>query len=51
MNFCNRSRKSWLPDKNIEIYSTRNEGESVVAERFVNFEKQSLQVYDRNIKN
>ena len=31
----NRSRKSW-PEKNgIEIYSTHNEGKSVIAERFI----------------
>ena len=27
--------KSWLQDNNIEIYSTHNEGKSVVAERFI----------------
>ena len=27
--------KSWLQDNDMEIYSTHNEGESVVAERFI----------------
>ena len=31
----NRSIKSWLQDSSIEIYSTQNEGKSVVAERFI----------------
>ena len=32
--FYNRSMKSWLKDKGIEIYSTHNEGKSVVTETF-----------------
>ena len=27
--------KSWLQDNDIEMYSTINEGKSVVAERFI----------------
>ena len=27
--------KKWLKDNNIEMYSTHNEGKSVVAERFI----------------
>ena len=27
--------KSWLQDNDIEIYSTHNEGKSVVPERFI----------------
>ena len=27
--------KSWLQDKDIEIYTTNDEGKSVVAERFI----------------
>ena len=27
--------KSWLQDNSIEMYSTYNEGKSVVAERFI----------------
>ena len=33
--FYNRSMKSWLQDNDIEIYSTHNEGTSVVAKRFI----------------
>ena len=31
----NRSAKSWLEKKTIEMYSTHNEGKPVVAERFI----------------
>ena len=33
--FYNRSRKSWLQDNDTEMYSTHNEGKSVVAARFI----------------
>ena len=33
--FYNRSMKSWLENNDIEMYSTHNEGKSVVAERFI----------------
>ena len=33
--FYNRSMKSWLKDNHVEMYSTHNEGKSVVAERFI----------------
>ena len=33
--FYNRSIKLWLEKSNIEMYSTHNEGKSVVAERFI----------------
>ena len=33
--FYYRSMKSWLKDNGIEMYSTHNEGKSVIAERFV----------------
>ena len=33
--FYNKSLKSWLQDNNKEMYSTHNEGESAVAERFI----------------
>ena len=33
--FYNRSMKSWLEKNDIEMYSTRNEGKFVVAERFI----------------
>ena len=33
--FFDRSVKSWLQDNDIEMYSTYNEGKSVVAKRFI----------------
>ena len=33
--FYNRSMKSFLKNNNTEMYSTHNEGKSVVAERFI----------------
>ena len=33
--FYNNSMKSWLEKKDIKMYSTNNEGKSVVAERFI----------------
>ena len=33
--FCSTSFKKWLKDNDIEMYSTQNEGKSVVAERFI----------------
>ena len=33
--FYNTHLKKWLKDNNIEMYSTHNEGMSVVAERFI----------------
>ena len=33
--FYNNSLRKWLKDNNIEIYSTHNEGKSVIAERFI----------------
>ena len=33
--FCSTHFKKWLKDNNIEMYSTHNEGKSVVAERFI----------------
>ena len=33
--FYNNSFKKWLQDKDIVMYSTHNEGKSVVAERFI----------------
>ena len=34
-NFYNRSMQSFLQNNDIEMYSTHNEGKSVVAERFI----------------
>ena len=33
--FCNSYFKKWLKDNDIEMYSTHNEGKSVVAERSI----------------
>ena len=33
--FYNNSSKKWLKGNNIEMYSTHNEGKSVVAERLI----------------
>ena len=35
IEFYNRSKKSWLQDNHIEMYSVNNEETSVVAERFI----------------
>ena len=34
-NFYNRSMKLWLGKNATEIYSTHNEGKSLVTERFI----------------
>ena len=34
--------KSWLKDNNIEMYSTHNEGKSVVVERFIRIIKNRI---------
>ena len=40
--FYNNNFKKWLSDKNIIMYSTYNEGKSVVAERFIRILKNKL---------
>ena len=40
--FYNNSFKKWLKDNNIEMYSTYNEGKSVVAERFIRTSKNKI---------
>ena len=40
--FYNNNFKNWLSDKNIIMYSTYNEGKSVVAERFIRTLKNTL---------
>ena len=35
MNFATITLKKWLKDNNVQMYSTHNEGKSVVAERFI----------------
>ena len=49
--FYNASFKKWLQDNDIIMYSTNNEGKSVVAERFIRtLKKQNLKIHDSNIK-
>ena len=45
----NRSMKSWLEDNHIEMYSTHNEGKSVVAERFIRTLKNKIYKYMASI--
>ena len=48
-NFHNRSMKSWLENNDIEMYSTHNEGTSVVAERFIRILKNKTYMYMNSI--
>ena len=41
----NNSFKKWLKDNNIEMYSTHNEGKSVVVERFIRTLKTKINKY------
>ena len=41
--------KSWLEKNDIEIYSTHNEGKSVVAERFIRTIKNKIYKYMTSI--
>ena len=43
--FYNRSMKSWLEKNDIEMYSTHNEGKSVVAERIIREIKNKIYKY------
>ena len=43
--FCNRSMKSFLRNNDIEMYSTHNEGKSVIAERFIRTLKNKIDKY------
>ena len=47
--FYNRSMKSWLEKNAIVIYSTNNEGKSVVAERFIRTLKNKIYKYMTSI--
>ena len=44
-----RSMKSWLEENNIEMYSIHNEGESVVAEKFIRTLKNKIYKYMTSI--
>ena len=43
------SMKSWLQDYDIEMYSTHNEGKSVVAKRFIRTLKNKITKYMTSI--
>ena len=43
--FYNTSFKKWLRDNDIDMYSTNNEGKSVVAERFIRTLKRKIYKY------
>ena len=43
--FYNNSFKKWLQDNDIVMYSTNNEGKSVVAERFIRTLKNKINKY------
>ena len=47
--FYNISFKKWLRDNNIEVYSTNNEGKSVIAERFIRTIKNKVYKYMNSI--
>ena len=48
--FYNNSFKKWLQDNDIVMYSTNNEGKSVIAERFIRTLKNKIYIHDFNIK-
>ena len=47
--FYNASFKKWLQDNDIVMYSTNNEGKSVVAERFIRTLKSKIYKYMTSI--
>ena len=47
--FYNNSFKKWLQGNDIEMYSTHNEGKSVVAERFIRTLKNKIYKYMSSI--
>ena len=47
--FFNRPMRSCLQDNNIEMYSTHNEGKSVVAKRFIRTLKNNIYKYTTSI--
>ena len=49
--FCNSSSKQSLKSNDIKIYSTYNEGKSVVAERFINTLKNKIYKHMTPVKN
>ena len=49
--FYNKTMKSRLPDNDIEVHSTVNEGKSVVAERFIRTLKNNFYKYTSMSRN
>ena len=47
--FYNRSMKSWLEKNGIATNSTRNEGKSVIAERFIKILKNKIYKYTTSV--
>ena len=47
--FYNSSFKNWLKDNGIEMYSTNNEGKSVVAERLISTLKNKVYMHMKNV--
>ena len=47
--FYNNSLKSWMQDNDIVMYSTHNEGKSVVADRFIRTLKNNIYKYMTSI--
>ena len=47
--FYNRSMKSFSQNNDIKMYSTHNEGKSVVAERFVRTLKNKIYIYTNSV--
>ena len=45
----NRSMKSWLEKNDIEMYSTHNEGKSVIVERFIRTSRNKIYKYKTSI--
>ena len=43
--FYNRSMKSWLEKSDVEMYSTHDEGKSVIAKRFIRTLKNKIYKY------
>ena len=41
----NNSFKKWLKDNDVKMYSTNNEGKSVIAERFIRISKTKIYKY------
>ena len=49
VNFFNNSFKKWFQDNDITMYSTNNEGKSVIAERFIRTLKTKIYKYMTSI--